>query len=235
VQEESILDTMAKSKKPSKRTVTTRLTPAAPDTPPIHHDATAIDTPQAVQATAQAVAQELDRILVDTVAEIFNMEQVETTAAVTRASRSTSPANEPLATQPSPRNDEEAAVEAAAEMEEYRDCQEDPVLPPIERCEVRGAGSVGQAWATLIIKVQKYMSMVKNLPTSNPSLDESSHNYLCCLSIKVAGYQWRAAPPPLYFLHVVQSAAWFDAINKLMTGVQFLLMRLARQIFDLQL
>jgi hypothetical protein len=67
-----------------------------------------MDTPQAVQATAQAVAQELDRILVDIVAEIFNMEQ------------------------PSPRNDEEAAVEAAAEMKEYRDCQDDPVLPPIE-------------------------------------------------------------------------------------------------------
>ena len=91
-----------------------------------------MDTPQAVQATAQAVAQELDRILVDTVAEIFNMEQVETTAAVTRASRSTSPANEPLATQPSPRNVEEAAVEAAADLEESRDCQDDPILPPIE-------------------------------------------------------------------------------------------------------
>jgi hypothetical protein len=70
LQEESVLGKMVKSKKPSKRTVTTRLTPAAPDTPPIRHDATAMETPQAVQATAQAVAQELDRILVDTAAEI---------------------------------------------------------------------------------------------------------------------------------------------------------------------
>ena len=76
------MDKIAKSKKPSKRTVTTRLTPAVPDTPPIRQDATVMDTPQAVQETAHAVAQELDRILVETVGEIFNMEQVETTAAV---------------------------------------------------------------------------------------------------------------------------------------------------------
>lgn len=53
------------------------MTPAAPDTPPVCRDAAATDTPQEVQETAHAVAQELDRILVETVAKIFQMEQVE--------------------------------------------------------------------------------------------------------------------------------------------------------------
>jgi len=59
------------------------------------------------------------------------MDQGEVIAAAAHASRPKSPSNEPLATQPSPCNEEEEAAEAAAEMEEFKDCRKDPVLPPI--------------------------------------------------------------------------------------------------------
>jgi hypothetical protein len=79
--------------------------------------------PQAIQETELAVAQELDQILVETVAEVFQMDKRGgVIAAAAHVSRPTSPSNEPLATQPSPRNEEEEAAEAAVKMEEFKDC-----------------------------------------------------------------------------------------------------------------
>ena len=82
----------------------------------------ATKTPQAIQETELAVAQELDQILVETVTEVFQMDKGGVIAAAAHVSRPTSPSNEPLATQPSPRNEEEEAAEAAVKMEEFKDC-----------------------------------------------------------------------------------------------------------------